>query len=193
MRIAFYAPLKSPNHPVPSGDRLMARMLMAALQRARTRGRDRLGTAQLSRQARQPARMTRPQQAAQAEIARIVRAVVARGAPGSVVLLSPLLQGAGLASGRASRSGSALPYVTVEASYSERRDDRRLGGEPGAGRRGRPAGGGQHLPAGRRTATGCRRSRRDARFEMLDRSSTSRPIAASSRKPPIRAASSRWR
>ena len=34
MRIAFYAPLKSPNHPVPSGDRLMARLLIAALQRA---------------------------------------------------------------------------------------------------------------------------------------------------------------
>jgi glycosyltransferase involved in cell wall biosynthesis len=34
MRIAFYAPLKSPNHPVPSGDRQMARMLIAALMRA---------------------------------------------------------------------------------------------------------------------------------------------------------------
>lgn len=34
MRIAFYAPLKSPDHPVPSGDRLMARLLVAALKRA---------------------------------------------------------------------------------------------------------------------------------------------------------------
>jgi glycosyltransferase involved in cell wall biosynthesis len=31
MRIAFYAPLKPPDHPVPSGDRRMARMLWAAL------------------------------------------------------------------------------------------------------------------------------------------------------------------
>ncbi|MGQ9366338.1 glycosyltransferase family 4 protein [Azospirillum sp. ST 5-10] len=31
MRIAFYAPLKAPTHPVPSGDRRMARLLMAAL------------------------------------------------------------------------------------------------------------------------------------------------------------------
>jgi len=31
MRIAFYAPLKPPDHPVPSGDRRMARLLMAAL------------------------------------------------------------------------------------------------------------------------------------------------------------------
>lgn len=34
MKIAFYSPLKSPNHPVPSGDRLMARLLMAALVNA---------------------------------------------------------------------------------------------------------------------------------------------------------------
>ncbi|MEM9551385.1 MAG: glycosyltransferase family 4 protein [Pseudomonadota bacterium] len=31
-RIAFYAPLKPPDHPVPSGDREMARNLLAALQ-----------------------------------------------------------------------------------------------------------------------------------------------------------------
>lgn len=31
--IAFYAPLKSPNHPSPSGDRTMARLLMKALDR----------------------------------------------------------------------------------------------------------------------------------------------------------------
>ena len=34
MRIAFYAPLKPPSWPVPSGDRLIARTFMAALQRA---------------------------------------------------------------------------------------------------------------------------------------------------------------
>jgi glycosyltransferase involved in cell wall biosynthesis len=33
-RIAFYAPLKPPDHPRPSGDRQMARMLLAALRRA---------------------------------------------------------------------------------------------------------------------------------------------------------------
>lgn len=31
MRVAFYAPLKSPNHSVPSGDRRVARLLMEAL------------------------------------------------------------------------------------------------------------------------------------------------------------------
>ena len=34
MKIAFYAPLKAPDHPVPSGDRLIARLLVRALQRA---------------------------------------------------------------------------------------------------------------------------------------------------------------
>lgn len=34
MRIAFYAPMKPPDHPVPSGDRRMARQLMLALKRA---------------------------------------------------------------------------------------------------------------------------------------------------------------
>ncbi len=34
MRIAFYAPLKPPDHPVPSGDRRMARALIALLEAA---------------------------------------------------------------------------------------------------------------------------------------------------------------
>ena len=34
MRIAFYAPLKSPAHPVPSGDRRVARLYVQALQMA---------------------------------------------------------------------------------------------------------------------------------------------------------------
>ncbi len=32
--VAYYAPLKPPNHPIPSGDRQMARMLLAGLKRA---------------------------------------------------------------------------------------------------------------------------------------------------------------
>ena len=34
MRIAFYAPLKAPDHPTPSGDRLIAGLLVRALERA---------------------------------------------------------------------------------------------------------------------------------------------------------------
>jgi len=32
-KLAFYAPLKSPRHPIPSGDRRMARSLIEALER----------------------------------------------------------------------------------------------------------------------------------------------------------------
>ena len=34
MRLAFYAPLKPPDHPVPSGDRRISRLLIQALERA---------------------------------------------------------------------------------------------------------------------------------------------------------------
>ena len=34
MRIAFYAPMKPPDHPVPSGDRRIARLLMTAMRQA---------------------------------------------------------------------------------------------------------------------------------------------------------------
>ncbi len=58
MRVAFYAPMKPPDHPVPSGDRRMAGLLMEALSLAghevelssRLRSRD--GTGDLLRQAR---------------------------------------------------------------------------------------------------------------------------------------------
>jgi glycosyltransferase involved in cell wall biosynthesis len=52
MRVAFYAPLKPPDHPVPSGDRRVARLLIAALESrghevvlaSRLRSRDPTGT-----------------------------------------------------------------------------------------------------------------------------------------------------
>ncbi|MBT3400519.1 MAG: glycosyltransferase family 1 protein, partial [Rhodospirillaceae bacterium] len=34
MRVAFYAPMKPPDHPVPSGDRHLARLLLQALRHA---------------------------------------------------------------------------------------------------------------------------------------------------------------
>lgn len=72
MRIAFHAPLKPPDHPVASGDRQMARNLMAALERglggpvwlaSRLRTRDGAGDAAV-----QAALMAE----AEAEIARLV-------------------------------------------------------------------------------------------------------------------------
>ena len=34
MKLAFYAPMKAPDHPIPSGDRAMARGILAALEKA---------------------------------------------------------------------------------------------------------------------------------------------------------------
>jgi len=58
MRIGFYAPLKPPHHPTPSGDRLMARLLIDALAqgghqiRIMSRFRSRDGNGDPARQAR---------------------------------------------------------------------------------------------------------------------------------------------
>ncbi len=54
LKIAFYAPLKPPDHPIPSGDRRVAQLLMSALRHAghevrlvsRFRSRDGLGDRQ---------------------------------------------------------------------------------------------------------------------------------------------------
>ncbi len=62
MRIAFYAPMKPPSHPTPSGDRRMARLLIQALRAAghrvtlASRFRSRDGTGDPARQARLSAR-----------------------------------------------------------------------------------------------------------------------------------------
>lgn len=56
MRVMFYAPLKPPTHPVPSGDRRVARLLMRAIEAAghrvelATRFRSRDGTGDADRQ-----------------------------------------------------------------------------------------------------------------------------------------------
>lgn len=66
MRVAFYAPLKAPTHPHPSGDRRMARLLMRALGEAghqvalasNFRSYDRVGDASIqARLAREGARI----------------------------------------------------------------------------------------------------------------------------------------
>ncbi len=61
MRIAFYAPLKAPDHPVPSGDRTIARLLIAALKR---------GGAKVEVASRIRARISAPDEDAQRAMAR---------------------------------------------------------------------------------------------------------------------------
>jgi glycosyltransferase involved in cell wall biosynthesis len=61
MRIAFYAPLKAPDHPVPSGDRTIARLLIAAM---------RAGGANVEIASRIRTRLGEPDEAAQQAMAR---------------------------------------------------------------------------------------------------------------------------
>ena len=121
MRIAFYAPLKPPGHPVPSGDRLMARMLIACLERAghtvEIASELRAFIGDLQDEAGRDALL----RDADTEIVRLTGAWQRQGAPDlwfcyhlyykAPDLLGPILCNA-----------FGTPYVTVEASYSARRN-----------------------------------------------------------------------
>jgi len=121
MRIAFYAPLKPPDHPVPSGDRRVARLLMAALAAAghepilaaRLRSRD--GSGDGERQARLRALGARLAE-------RYLRQVAARPSLRPDLWLTyhlyykaPDWIGPGVA------AALRIPYVVAEASVAEKR------------------------------------------------------------------------
>jgi glycosyltransferase involved in cell wall biosynthesis len=120
MRIAYYAPLKSPDHPVPSGDRQMARMLKAALELAGY-------TVELASQFRSfSANPTLESHAAalteaEHEIARLSASWEAGGKPDLWFCYHPYYKAPDLL-GPALSSRFAIPYVTAEASYSARRN-----------------------------------------------------------------------
>ena len=120
MQIAFYAPLKSPNHPTPSGDRMMAQMLIKALERCGH-------TVHIASELRsyEPGPLAdnyaATKLAAQSEVARLTRLWTRDGKPDLWFCYHPYykapdLIGPGLA------SAFSLPYVTAEASYSARRN-----------------------------------------------------------------------
>jgi glycosyltransferase involved in cell wall biosynthesis len=120
MRIAFYAPLKSPNHPVPSGDRLMARLLIAALQRAGH-------TVEVASELRSYSASSAPgahdeaAMAAEAEIARLAEQWSSRRVPDLWFCYHPYSKAPDLIGPRLSKL-FGLAYVTAEASYSVRRN-----------------------------------------------------------------------
>ena len=106
MRIAFYAPMKPAADPVPSGDRTMARLLMAALTRAGHVVEPCAASAALMATA-MPARQRRIA-ALGGELARSAGAPMRRSASSmparALVHLPPLSQGAGLAGTAGQRS-----------------------------------------------------------------------------------------
>ncbi|UJW75056.1 glycosyltransferase family 4 protein [Rhizobium sp. SL42] len=121
MKIAFYSPLKSPDHPVPSGDRLMARQLIRCLTlcghsvevvsqlRAFIRDHD-------DRDGRDALLSY-----GEAEVARLREQWHRQGAPDLWFCYHPYYKSPDLL-GPALCASFALPYVTVEASYSHRRN-----------------------------------------------------------------------
>ncbi|HEV2899822.1 MAG TPA: glycosyltransferase family 4 protein [Pseudaminobacter sp.] len=120
MRIAYYAPLKSPDHPVPSGDRQMAQMLKAALQLAGN-------TVELASEFRSfSATPTVESHAAalaeaEREIARLSALWEAGQKPDLWFCYHPYYKAPDLIGPRLT-TRFAIPYVTAEASYSGRRN-----------------------------------------------------------------------
>lgn len=120
MRIAFYAPLKSPNHPVPSGDRLMARLLVAALGHA---GHEVEIASQLRSYCASSAvgAHDEPARAAEAEIARLAGEWSVGRVPDIWFCYHPYSKAPDLIGPRLSQL-FGVAYVTAEASYSVRRN-----------------------------------------------------------------------
>lgn len=121
MRIAFYAPLKPPGHPVPSGDRAMARLLIAALERA---GHAVTLASDLRAYLPDPgnaADLARLEAAAARERARIAALWRREGAPDLWFCYHPYAKSPDLI-GPPLATAFGLPWVSAEASLSARRD-----------------------------------------------------------------------
>ncbi|MBY2933456.1 glycosyltransferase family 4 protein [Rhizobium leguminosarum] len=118
MRVAFYAPMKSPNHPVPSGDRLMARLLIRALE---------LGGHQVDIASEFRTYASTPQAAAAlepaigAELERLRLRWESAPRPELWFCYHPYYKSPD-PFGPAISAEFAIPYVTAEASYAAKRD-----------------------------------------------------------------------
>lgn len=121
MHIAFYAPLKSPNHPVPSGDRQMAKLLVAALRLA---GHEVDVVSELRSFIPTPDAAERGEIVALAkrEVKRLLRQWQYGAKPDLWFCYHPYYKAPDLI-GPPITTALRLPSVTAEASYSKRRDD----------------------------------------------------------------------
>lgn len=121
MKVAFYSPIKPPGHPVPSGDRLMARLLIRALELG---GGDVEVASELRSFRKEPPLdgIAALKAEAGAEIARIGDHWRQTGVPDLVLTYHPYYKAPDLI-GPALAREFRIPYVTVEASYSRRRND----------------------------------------------------------------------
>lgn len=122
MRIAFYAPLKPPTHPTPSGDRRVARLLRAALRR---RGHEvRLASKLRSRAAEpDPKALDTLRRRGERTAARLIeraRAAPARERP-ELWFTYHLYYKAPDWLGPAVADALSIPYVVAEASHAPKR------------------------------------------------------------------------
>jgi glycosyltransferase involved in cell wall biosynthesis len=120
MNIAFYAPLKPPDHPVPSGDRQMARLLIRALNSA---GHDVEIASTLRSFMPEPTlrAVAELQAMALSEVERISDLWHRRTIPDHWFSYHSYYKAPDLI-GPALASKFRIPYATVEASYSRRRN-----------------------------------------------------------------------
>lgn len=120
MNIAFYAPLKPIDHPVPSGDRLMARLLLSALEALGHQGSviSGLRTYMKEPDAGRHADLLRQASAEQARIAKLWRD---QGTPDLFFCYHPYYKSPDLL-GPPLCQEFGLAYATAESSYSERRN-----------------------------------------------------------------------
>jgi glycosyltransferase involved in cell wall biosynthesis len=118
MRVAFYAPLKPPHHPVPSGDRRIARLLMDALRLA---GHEPVIASQF--RSREPkgnlTRQTRLAELGQKLALRLMRQW--RGPKPKAWLTYHLYYKAPDWIGPLVAAAWNIPYIVVEASYAPKR------------------------------------------------------------------------
>ena len=120
MRIAFYAPLKHPDHPTPSGDRRVARLLIEALRRSnheveiasRLRSFDRRGDAK---------RQARIARIGEYLADRLLRRYRAQGTAPALWLTYHLYYKAPDHLGPRVARALSIPYVAVEASIADKR------------------------------------------------------------------------
>lgn len=119
MRVAFYAPLKPPSHPTPSGDRRIARLLLRAL---RKKGHEvRVVSAFRSYEgAGDSARQAEIERSGAAEAARLLRTTLRRWRP-QAWFTYHLYQKAPDWLGPPIARTLGIPYIVAEAAYAPRR------------------------------------------------------------------------
>jgi glycosyltransferase involved in cell wall biosynthesis len=120
-KIAFYAPLKSPQHEVPSGDRLMARSIVECLQQFGYRVEIVSQLRALIRDPNDETANTTLLEHADQERERILTLWKRQGPPDCWFCYHPYYKSPDLL-GPALCQEYKLPYVTAEASYSKRRN-----------------------------------------------------------------------